>query len=292
MNQWRKGIARWRMGEALYLSVPFTWLLPEARRIASDHTGPVYAGGPAVDLMPEELEGVATLDVPCPVPPLAMHNPLATFTTRGCPNRCPFCAVPRIEGDLVELEDWPVRPVVCDNNLLAASRRHFDRVIDRLKSLPSVDFNQGLDARLFTARHAGRIAELRRAKVRFAFDQVGDESAVADAIALARRHGLREIGCYVLIGYHDTPECARYRLEKCREWGLRPNPMRFQPLDALEKDGYVAPGWTERELRRMTRYYSRLRWLEHIPYEDYCPPMQEGQTSLFPHSRISERKSI
>ena len=32
---------------------------------------------------------------------------------------------------------------------------------------------------------------------------------------------------------------------------------------------YVAPGWTERELKRMTRYYSRLRYLEHIPYDDF-----------------------
>ena len=111
--------------------------------------------------------------------------------------------------------------------------------------------------------------------------QLGDESAVADAIALARRHGLRDIGCYVLIGFHDTPEWARYRLETLREWDIWPNPMRFQPLDALEKDSHVGPAWTERELRRMMRYYSRLRWLEHVPYEDYRPPTAEGQTVLF-----------
>ena len=49
--------------------------------------------------------------------------------------------------------------------------------------------------------------------------------------------------------------------------------LRYQPLDATEKNGYVAPGWTDAELRRMTRYYSRLRWLEHIPYEDYQAEM-------------------
>jgi hypothetical protein len=189
---WRKGIAAWRMGKALYLSVPFTWLLPEARRMAREHHGPVYAGGPAVDLMPGYLSASAVIGDPCPVPPLAMHNPLATFTTRGCPNRCSFCAVPRIEGPFRELADWPVRPIVCDNNLLASSRRHFDTVIDRLKALPWVDFNQGLDARLFTPPHARRIAELKAAKVRFAFDSVASESAVADAVALAYRRNLRD----------------------------------------------------------------------------------------------------
>ncbi len=278
---WRKGIAAWRMGKALYLSVPFTWLLPEARRLAREHHGPVYAGGPAVDLMPGYLSASAIIGEPCPVPPLAMHNPLATFTTRGCPNRCPFCAVPRIEGPFRELADWPVRPIVCDNNLLASSRRHFDTVIDRLKALPWVDFNQGLDARLFTPHHARRIAELKAAKVRFAFDSVASESAVADAVALARRHGLRDLGVYVLIGYADTPDDARYRLEAVRSWGIRPNPMRYQPLDALQRDAYVAPGWTERELKRMTRYYSRLRWLEHIPFDEYEPALHDGQVPLW-----------
>ncbi|MFO7899498.1 MAG: hypothetical protein R6V58_10635 [Planctomycetota bacterium] len=226
------------------------------------------------------------LDEPCPVPPLAMHNPLATFTTRGCPNRCPFCAVPRIEGDLRELSEWPVRPVVCDNNLLAASRRHFDEVIDRLKALPWVDFNQGLDARLFTAHHAGRIAELKQVKVRFAFDSIGAETRVADAIALARRHGLRSFGVYVLIGFDDTPEDARHRLETVRSWGIRPNPMRYQPLNALAKDAYVADGWSDRELRRMMRYYSRLRWLEHVPYGEYEPAPSRRQLPLWqaPHN--------
>ncbi|MGD2175616.1 MAG: hypothetical protein PVJ27_09450, partial [Candidatus Brocadiaceae bacterium] len=105
---------------------------------------------------------------------------------------------------------------------------------------------------------------------------------VADAVALARRHGLRDLGVYVLIGYGDTPDEARYRLEMVRSWGIRPNPMRYQPLDALARDSYVAPGWSARELKRMTRYYSRLRWLEHIPYEDYDPDMPEGQMPLWP----------
>ena len=36
---------------------------------------------------------------------------------------------------------------------------------------------------------------------------------MADAIALARRHCMRDIGVYVPTGFNDTLECARYRLE-------------------------------------------------------------------------------
>lgn len=279
---WTKDIARWTIGDTLYLSVPFTWLLPEARQAAQRHAGPVCAGGPAVDLMPGQISNVADTETPCPVDPLPFHNPLATFTTRGCPNRCPFCAVPRIEGEFREIPDFRPAPIVCDNNFLASSRAHFDRVIDRLQPLPYVDFNQGLEAALFTPYHARRLAELPHVKVRFAFDHANDEAEVSTAIKLAETHGLTDIGCYVLIGFRDTPEDARYRLQKIREFGYRPNPMRFQPLDAMTKNSYVGAAWTECELKRMVRYYSKLRWFEHIPYEEFNYQTDPADGRLWP----------
>ena len=269
MHQWKKNIVSWRMGRALYLSIPFTWMLPEAREQATKHKGPVFAGGPAVDLMPGYMSSVAILDEPPPISPLAMHNPMATFTSRGCVNQCGFCAVPKIEGGLKELSDWPIRPVICDNNLLACSRKHFDRVIDRLKTLPAVDFNQGLDARLFKPHHARRIAELQNPKVRFAFDWMGMENHVADSVSLARKHGLKNLGCYVLIGFRDTPEDALYRLKKVQEWKIDPNPMRYQPLDSLKKNDCVMEPWTHKKLQDMVRYFSNMRFFRAVPFDEY-----------------------
>jgi len=40
----------------------------------------------------------------------------------------------------------------------------------------------------------------------------------------------------------------------------------------------VEEGWTNHELRRMMCYYSRLRWVEHIPYEDF---QHDGQKKLW-----------
>jgi len=264
------------VGDTLYMSVPFTWLLVKAEGLARAHRGPVVAGGPAVELS-KPLDWAETPGE-CPYDVLAMHNPLATFTTRGCPNACPYCVVPRIEGGFRELAEWKAAPLVCDNNLLASTDSHFRRVVKSLRQFPACDFNQGLDAARFTRYHADEIATLKSPMVRFAFDAANDEAPVADALTTARAAGLRNFGVYVLIGYDDTPEEARYRLEQVREWGIRPNPMRYQPLDATEKNAYVAPGWTGGELRRMTRYYSRLRWLEHVPYEDY-----QAEMPLFKH---------
>jgi len=263
---WRKGIATWTAGNTLYLSVPFTWLLDDARKIAEKHDGRIVAGGPAVDLMgaPWATEAPKT----CAFDTLSMHNPLATFTTRGCPNKCSFCAVPKIEGEFRELKEWKNAPIVCDNNLLAASRRHVELVMTRLAVFERVDFNQGLDARLFRPWHLDLLCMLNRPTVRFAFDHVSLELRVVDVIRQCMKRGLTP-QCYVLIGCNDTPDDAKYRLETIRSLGLLPNPMRYQPLDAAKKNSYVAPGWTERQLRDYMRFYSMLGYWRTKTLEEY-----------------------
>jgi len=257
--------------------VPFTWLLDAAKELALAHNGRVVAGGPAVKLM-----GADWADTPDDVPfdTLSFHNPLATFTTRGCPNRCSFCAVPRIEGEFRELKSWKPAPVVCDNNLLAATKKHFIRVIDSLMPFDSCDFNQGLDARLFSDFHADQISRLRNPHVRFAFDSMRSENAVADAIRKCRKYGIKNISVYCLVGYKDTPDDARYRVEKVIEWGAMPNPMRYQPLDCKVKNSYVSENWTHDELYRFSRYFSRLNHLRHISFDDFMP-QRASQESLF-----------
>lgn len=287
MHQWRKEIVRWKCGKTLYLSVPFTWMMKEAEEIANGirpwfvpkhggkalyHKGPYMIGGPGTMQPNQECPGFE---------PLLFHNPAATFTTRGCPNRCGFCAVPKLEGDFREILDFRPAPVVCDNNLLAASRKHLERVVDRLKIFPEVDFNQGLEARRFTPEIADLLGKLK-CKVRFAFDHVNAEAEVKRAIDLCRSRTTRNIGVYVLIGFKDTPEDARYRLELLKSWGIDPSPMRFQPLNAKAKDEYVAPGWTKDELIRMMTYYSNQMYFRAVPYEEFeCRKHDREQVALF-----------
>jgi hypothetical protein len=272
MNQWRKGIASWEVGKTLYQSIPFTWLLPEARYRAESHKGKVVIGGPAVTLAKTDgFYDLSWAETPSEVTPydtLSFHNPLATFTTRGCPNRCKFCAVPKLEGDFRELKSWKHAPVICDNNLLACSRSHFEAVIESLKQFPYSDFNQGLEAKLLKPWHVDLLRGLKPVKIRFAFDDFSEETVVHDAIELCQKNGLKDLGCYCLIGFNDTPEEAKERLELIRSWGVLPNPMRYQPLNSLKKNSHVADGWTELELRRMMRYYSRLSWFP-CSYDDF-----------------------
>lgn len=275
---WKDGFIDWEEGDKAYLSVVFSWQLPQAYQRAVWYKSLGYrvkAGGPAVAFNPDYLVDVAEIGGDY-ADAVAKHNPNATFTQRGCVRNCSFCIVPKIET-MGELDDWPVRPIVCDNNFLACSDAHFNRVIDRLKPLKQVDFNQGLDARLLTKERAERLAELDMKVVRLAWDNSGMEKAYLQAVQLLTDAGFPKnlLRTYVLIGFTDTPEDALYRLETIRDLGIWPNPMRYQPLDSLTKNNYVGLHWTDSELKRFMRYWANLRYTRAIPFSEFAHRGQE-----------------
>lgn len=275
---WPKKAISWIENKIAFVSVPFTWNLPKAHSqcIKLQKLGyTVRAGGPAVSLIPEHLADVATIGGK--VNALKHHNPNATFTSRGCIRNCTFCAVPKIEGQLRELNDseWEPKPIVCDNNLLACSRKHFNRVVDRLQSIKGIDFNQGLDARLLTDHHIEKLITLDLAFVRLAWDHSTLEPIVMKALEKLLRAGIpkRKIRIYVLFGFNDTPADARYRFETLKKMGLWPSPQRYQPLDTLKKNNYVneSLGWTNSLLNRYMRFWGKQAWLGGIDFDDYRP---------------------
>lgn len=288
---WGKSVVWWKVNNVLCLSVPFTWLLPKAERMAVAHEGPVYAGGPAVKLMGAPWADHVGDSTPFDV--LSFHNPLATFTTRGCHRSCDFCAVPKIEGSFRELKTWKVAPIVCDNNILVSSRVHFQKVMDSMLGLPWVDFNQGLDPRLFTDWHAHQLGRLKKVMVRFAFDHISEESDVFRAVLIAKKAGFKRIGIYVLFGYDDTEEEAVHKMELVESWDCLPYPMRFQPLDRMEKNTYVADGWTENKLRAGGQRFHRI-FYSGIPFEEF----ERGQKNqmdlpgLRPALNLAQKRKI
>jgi len=97
---WYKGARSWVDDRVLFVSVPFTWLMPDLReRIVAgslewDH---VVVGGPGAVLVnrfyPGYLDGLpVTVGDHCSGM-LQRMNPYATRTTLGCPRSCRFCAV-------------------------------------------------------------------------------------------------------------------------------------------------------------------------------------------------------
>lgn len=273
-NDWPKGPTVWIEGDVLNASIPFTWNLPSVRRLLvpkPSYIRRAVIGGPAVELMPDYFADVEHVEIGHDCPGILQRvNPWATRTTTGCVNRCGFCAVPKIEGKLVELADWPDLPVICDNNLLAASIEHFDRVIDRLKKWESPDFNQGVDARLLNDHHAARFRELEKPVIRLALDSMRIVDRWGAAYDRLRSAGLpkKSIRSYALIGFDSDPAEAWDRCEYVKSFGIKVLPMWFHPLGALEKNAVTerqrALGWNDYERRRIMQwFYKHKKAVQH-----------------------------
>lgn len=250
----------WETSEYHNYSFVFSWYLWDwLQSVQPELDGkPLRIGGPAVMINPEWIPKWIKIDIENDV--LYRHNNQATKTTQGCIRKCLFCAVPRIEGEFFELVNYEIKSILIDNNLLAASKKHFDKVIDNFKKLEWCDFNQGLDIRLLNKHHAERFTELTNPIIRLSWDNVNDERFFFRAYNLLKQEGIpdKNIQVYVLIGYKDTPEDALYRLTEIEKLGLLPSPMRYQPINCKKKNDFVGGNWTDKELKRYMRYWSRL----------------------------------
>ena len=89
------------------------------------------------------------------------------FLTRGCPNKCKWCVVPRKEGGVkpyMDVDDVAIdgrrNLILMDNNVLACDygMEQIQKIIDRKYR---VDFNQAIDARLITADKAKLLAKVK-----------------------------------------------------------------------------------------------------------------------------------
>ncbi len=171
MSKWRKHPIEYidEANDTIYLSIVFTWHLRAARARAAWRQGQgyqVFAGGPAVLAMPGYL--LLRHHSPwTPTPSLALN--LSTTTTptppsppEAAPTPAPSALSHASRASSSNSTTGNPRPSSATTTSWPASRQHFDNVIGRLKPFHGqVDINQGRDARLLTALHAGRIAELR-----------------------------------------------------------------------------------------------------------------------------------
>ena len=270
-NIWKGGFLTWDDADVLCISVVFTWDLPLARKyVEVMRHRRVRVGGPALGLMPSFFFGTHA-EVGGDYPGVLQRwNHLATRTSIGCIRMCKFCSVPQVEGAAalaqfgkrqVELKEWPDLPVISDNNLLANSVEHFDRVCDKLEKHEWCDFNQGTDARLVTEHHAERIARIKKPMVRLALDSMSYVDAWDRALERLLRAGVakRNIRCYCLMAFGTSPDECWKTCEYVEEHGIKPLPMWFHELDALKRNIVTERqkelGWNDYERRRLMQWF-------------------------------------
>ena len=165
--------------------------------------------------------------------------------TRGCPNRCPWCVVPKMDGNEVrhvaDLSDfWDGQKVVrlLDDNIMADSDE-FCRDCEQLSKAGVKVIWEALDARLVTDETAAALATVKQAKsIHFAWDGHSQDEAVPRAIETLKRHGLKpwRLMFYVLVGFNTSKDYDLHRIYTLRDLGANPFVMPFDKGDRYQKD--------------------------------------------------------
>jgi len=146
-----------------------------------------------------------------------------TFTSRGCPKRCPWCLVPQREGKIRELNIQPGH-IVQDNNLLACSRGHIEKVFDMLAGQRrGIQFKGGLDIDLMEPWHIELLKKIKVSELWVACDTMGAMNRLPKAVDLLSDFSIEKKRCYVLVGRNgETKEQAQARCEAVLEKGFLP----------------------------------------------------------------------
>jgi hypothetical protein len=207
-----------------------------------------------------------------------LNDSYIAYATRGCPNRCSFCAVHTIEPTFApyiplkkqimgveEIYGPKQHLILLDNNVLASDR--FERIINDILELGfhkgakmankgrRVDFNQGTDANYLTSDKMALLARIPIKPLRIAFDHIALRDIYVSKIKLARDNGILNLSNYVLYNHtDDTPEDFYERLRINCQLNLDIGtkiysfPMKYIPLDAKNRS-FVGTHWNRKLLR-------------------------------------------
>lgn len=236
------------------------------------NTKHIRKGGTGYDLhstLPEEMEFV-TPDYS--LYPSIDNKTAYGFLTRGCPNKCKWCVVPRKEGNIkpyMDVDDVAVNGrtnlVLMDNNILACDYglEQIQKIIDRGYR---VDFNQALDARLITDDIAKLLAKVRWIDViRLGCDtpkQICDCEKAMSMIDSYRKSPASYL-MYAMIG-NDFDEA----LSRLSHWKtFKRVRIVAQPFRDVDNPHQIIPQWQ----KDMARWAMRREIYATCDFKDYEP---------------------
>lgn len=121
----------------------------------------------------------------------------------------------------------------------------------------SVDFNQGVDARLFTPHMAHQFSRIAINPLRIAFDNLAIKDRYIQAIEMCRHEGLRRFSNYLLYNFMDKPIDLYRRLEinvhLCEDLDvdIYSFPMKYHPLYGAHSHdrNFIGEHWNIKYIR-------------------------------------------
>lgn len=194
------------------------------------------------------------------------------YITRGCPNHCRWCVVPKKEGNIRPYRTWRdlVRPdtnklVLMDNNILAC-RYGIEQLADMVGSRYRIDLNQGMDARLVTPEIASILSRLKWISyVRFSCDQMSQIEPILNACQLLLEKGIKPYKLFIYLLVTKDLEDAEKRVESLKRlqgitiyaqaernelMGIRPNKEQLEFAQRYVYGGcWRSETWTQYKAR-------------------------------------------
>ena len=167
------------------------------------------------------------------------------------------------------LPDFPVRPVLCDDNLSALPANYQQFIVDRyLKSgVPLLDANSGFEPATFDDEVFARWSPVLKGPWRFGYDESTEGEAVARAFRILKDVSPRRKQVYTMIGHEPFAVCMD-RIQKVIASGGEPYAQPFIKLNSLTKEPAVRHDWTAHKLKQVQRWTNRRIW-RVAPFCDY-----------------------
>lgn len=192
------------------------------------------------------------------------------YLTRGCPNKCRWCIVPKKEGSIHPYRDWRdlVRPdtnklVLMDNNILSC-----DYGVKQLESLIGsgykIDLNQGMDVRMVDDRIANILSRIDWIRfIRFSCDTKSQIDPAKRAIDSLGRYGVKPYRIFIYLLVTEDIRDAAERVEVLKVYK---NISLYAQAERNESLG-IMPNAAQLEFQQRYIYSGRYR-LETWP--EYC----------------------
>lgn len=120
-----------------------------------------------------------------------------------------------------------------------------------------IDFNQGVDARLFDDEKVSLLATIPVRPLRVAFDDVKTEEKYVNALSISVKYGIKDFSNYLLYNFTDKPVDLYHRLrvnvDLCEELNVSiySFPMKYHPIrDEHSHDrDYIGKYWNRKYIR-------------------------------------------
>lgn len=232
--------------DKLYMAKVFSFTPDYGQWILN--AGSIEKGGTGYDVMKKLPEEIDRIQPDYSIYPTIAGNIAYGFLTRGCPNKCKWCVVPKKEGKTIrymDVEEIAIEGrnnlILMDNNILS-SDYGLEQIEKIIKLKLKVDFNQGLDARLVTDDIAKMLAKTKWIKrIRFGCDTPAQIEQCEKAVSLINKYGYKgEYFFYCII--MDDFEEAYKRINHWRDKGQRYLP-HAQPYRDINNAHQIIPQW-------------------------------------------------